>query len=194
MWEYTRKEINEYTFLFQLQEENQLLSFDRVLELWPSSADFRLFYNQLLVEQPFEAYFWEHPPITKGHTGQVYEFVLINSTALAGVTAQPAAFADYFSGGDRVVTFANLRGDAQLVVPANDIGLDYTHLAKFCRTSPPAQMHDFWKLLSRVVKQNLAGEPRWLSTSGLGVYWLHVRLDQRPKYYHYRPYKGGRNI
>lgn len=29
----------------------------------------------------------------------------------------------------------------------------------------------------------------WCSTSGLGVYWLHIRLDQYPKYYTYRPYK-----
>lgn len=25
----------------------------------------------------------------------------------------------------------------------------------------------------------------WLSTSGLGVYWLHFRIDARPKYYQY---------
>jgi len=30
----------------------------------------------------------------------------------------------------------------------------------------------------------------WLSTSGLGVGWLHVRLDSRPKYYTYEPYKS----
>lgn len=31
--------------------------------------------------------------------------------------------------------------------------------------------------------------PIWLSTSGLGVYWLHVRLDTRPKYYNHDEYK-----
>jgi hypothetical protein len=36
-----------------------------------------------------------------------------------------------------------------------------------------------------------AGEdaPLWISTSGLGVYWLHVRLDARPKYYTYAPFR-----
>ncbi|MBX3248007.1 MAG: hypothetical protein KF901_12575 [Myxococcales bacterium] len=29
----------------------------------------------------------------------------------------------------------------------------------------------------------------WLSTAGLGVDWLHVRLDARPKYYRHAPYK-----
>ncbi len=29
----------------------------------------------------------------------------------------------------------------------------------------------------------------WLSTAGLGVDWLHVRIDSRPKYYRHGPYK-----
>jgi NADH:ubiquinone oxidoreductase subunit len=38
--------------------------------------------------------------------------------------------------------------------------------------------------------QNRVGEqPVWLSTAGMGVAWLHVRLDDRPKYYGYSPYR-----
>jgi hypothetical protein len=33
--------------------------------------------------------------------------------------------------------------------------------------------------------------PVWLSTAGAGVAWLHVRLDDRPKYYSHRPYTDG---
>lgn len=29
----------------------------------------------------------------------------------------------------------------------------------------------------------------WLSTNGVSTAWLHVRLDSRPKYYHYIPYR-----
>ena len=32
------------------------------------------------------------------------------------------------------------------------------------------------------------GTPVWMSTSGAGVSWLHIRLDSRPKYYQYRPF------
>jgi len=31
--------------------------------------------------------------------------------------------------------------------------------------------------------------PSWLSACGLGVYWLHSRLDPKPKYYVYEPFK-----
>jgi hypothetical protein len=29
----------------------------------------------------------------------------------------------------------------------------------------------------------------WLSTAGMGVSWLHVRLDSSLKYYGYKPFK-----
>jgi hypothetical protein len=29
----------------------------------------------------------------------------------------------------------------------------------------------------------------WVSTSGLGVPWVHVRLDERPKYFQFGPYR-----
>ena len=32
------------------------------------------------------------------------------------------------------------------------------------------------------------GSPRWLSTSGLGISYLHVRIDKRPKYYSHQEY------
>ena len=32
--------------------------------------------------------------------------------------------------------------------------------------------------------------PLWLSTNGLGVAWLHARIDARPKYYSHRPYRA----
>ena len=35
----------------------------------------------------------------------------------------------------------------------------------------------------------LSDQPLWVSTCGLGVYWLHVRLDSFPKYYRYAPYQ-----
>jgi hypothetical protein len=31
-------------------------------------------------------------------------------------------------------------------------------------------------------------QPIWLSTAGMGVAWLHIRLDERPKYYSHKPY------
>jgi len=40
------------------------------------------------------------------------------------------------------------------------------------------------------MQKQISDRPTWLSTAGLGVYWLHLRLDSRPKYYRYQPYKA----
>jgi len=37
--------------------------------------------------------------------------------------------------------------------------------------------------------RRLSSRPVWLSTAGGGVSWLHVRLDDRPKYYHHAAYR-----
>ena len=42
------------------------------------------------------------------------------------------------------------------------------------------------------MSQTVNDKPTWLSTAGMGVAWLHVRLDQRPKYYAHRPYREDR--
>jgi len=48
----------------------------------------------------------------------------------------------------------------------------------------------FWKLVGGAMERRLGPRPVWLSTAGGGVAWLHVRLDDRPKYYGYAQYRN----
>ncbi|MCU0447112.1 MAG: hypothetical protein MUE85_19630 [Microscillaceae bacterium] len=66
---------------------------------------------------------------------------------------------------------------------------NYTHLARFVRQAPDYQRHQLWQTLALALEQRINAQPTWLSTAGLGVYWLHIRLDKIPKYYHFQPYK-----
>jgi hypothetical protein len=45
-----------------------------------------------------------------------------------------------------------------------------------------------WRATAETLLDRISDTPTWLSTAGLGVIWLHLRLDSRPKYYSYRPY------
>ena len=87
--------------------------------------------------------------------------------------------------------FRNLGGDADLVVPCDmGAGADYAHLAVFLRTASPAQMRAIWRAVADTAKAWLArGDRLWISTAGLGVTWVHVRIDSRPKYYTHAPYR-----
>lgn len=160
-----------------------------IIQKWQSDNSFRDFFIDLLAQAPFVAYFWETPPITKSTLERPFEFALVNAPSLANVPAQRRAFANYFNDNS-VVDFSNLGGDAHLVVPCPQApGDTFAHLAEFSRSAPLAQQHQFWQRVGWAVS-NLVGErPLWVSTSGLGVYWLHVRLDSWPKYYTYHPYR-----
>ena len=95
-----------------------------------------------------------------------------------------------FSSSDDVVTFPNLGGDAIMVVPcpraADSV---YGHLASFVRNAAESQVHSLWQSVGEAMRKRLSEKAVWLSTAGLGVSWLHVRLDSRPKYYGYAPFK-----
>ena len=168
------------------------VSYADVIHQWQNDAGFRSFFIDLLVGSPFSAFRWETPPITTATANHPFEFVLLNSPDLAS-NPDPAAFAEHFidmvPGG--VVEFSNLSRDAIMVVPCPDDPLsDYGHLAAFLRHSPEPQQHSLWELVGAAMHRRLGPRPVWLSTAGGGVAWLHVRLDDRPKYYGYAPYRN----
>lgn len=99
-------------------------------------------------------------------------------------------------GDEDVCVFKNLGGDSMLVAPIQrDETLPhstFSHLAKFVREAPTEQVRHLWHQTAISYQQqynNSTSNPVvWLSTEGSGVAWLHVRLDSRPKYYHYKPF------
>jgi hypothetical protein len=99
-------------------------------------------------------------------------------------------------------TTAAIAAATTLTSPSNDSYegqfATYSHLAAFCRGASPAQVQAVLRMAVTAYAQRLSdnnnkknspsSSPVWFSTSGLGVAWLHFRLDSRPKYYTYRPF------
>ena len=190
IWTIHQTKISEKIYQFQISASEARISFIEVLELWQKDSSFRAWYTNILIDSPFEAYFWEHPPITVEDINKSFEFVLINSIRLPSLKPNPKPFQSFFDGKLLVVNFPNLRGDAHLVVPSPISGQeDFTHLASFLRSAEEDQIHQFWQAVGRSFKSKINEEPIWLSTHGLGVAWLHVRIDQYPKYYHHTAYR-----
>lgn len=89
-----------------------------------------------------------------------------------------------------VVSFPNISGDTILVVPNEVSSSDnYTHLANFIRCGNKQQIDEFWRCVVGNYSSAIGTNPTWLSTAGLGVSWLHVRICNAPKYYRYEKYK-----
>ena len=173
------------------------VSYAEIVERWRSDGVFRAFFIGILADAPYGAYLWETPPITRLSSTRAFEFVLVDSPALARLIPDPDAFVSHFEAtetGAEVAVFPNLGGDALLVTPTPQAPLSaYPHLAAFARTAPAKQQHTFWRTVGSKVADRLADRSLWLSTNGLGVAWLHVRLDSRPKYYTFEPYRGTPN-
>lgn len=166
------------------------VSYAEVLCRWQQDADFRSWFIALLAETAFSAFRWETPPITAATANRSFEFVLLDSPGLA-TKPDTEAFAGHFrtATASGVIEFPNLGRDAILIVPCPNGPLSvYVHLAAFLRQAPETQRHALWKMVGAAMERRLRAKPVWLSTAGAGVSWLHVRLDDRPKYYGYKPY------
>lgn len=174
------------------------MAYCEVLEAWRSERAFQKFYSELLAASPYEAYTWELPPVSGRTLDIEFEFVLTDTPILLKNKATPKRFVNQFKKlpqNKSVVTFPNLSGDAVMVVPrqAGPRKRFYSHLGVFMRQGPEEQRYDFWKALSEAVLQQVSLKPIWVSTSGLGVPWLHGRIDSKPKYYRHSDYREFRD-
>ena len=188
-WSATYLEERESLKRIQLTNDEGPLSFARALELWRTSEAFRSYFIDLLCECPFAAFRWETPGVRKSSVQQPFEFVLHNAPQLPEA-ADMKPFAEQFPlAKDGVAVFTNLGKDATLIVPApEDRAHPYAHLAKFVRNAPEDQVHALWRTVGETMQRQLGDRPTWLSTAGMGVAWLDVRMDCRPKYYGFAPY------
>lgn len=168
------------------------LRWGEVIAQWRARPAFMDWFSELLARAPYEAFFWETPPLIRARLGDTFECVVVDSPILAGVRPDPGAFARQFDSAGDVAAFENLGGDAYLIAPRpGGPDQDFAHLAAFVRCATRAQKHALWPALALALQGRLSDRPLWCSTSGLGVFWLHIRLDSRPKYYAFDRYRHG---
>jgi hypothetical protein len=188
MWTVATETVARGTLRGEVRLDGRAATAAEVLAGWRDDAELRTTWNDALANAPFEAFRWETPAITDATIARAFEFVVLDAPNLV-TTPEPDVFAEYFTGAE-VVTFVNLSGDAVLVVPSPRAPASaYPHLGAFVREAPPTQRDALWHAVALAMHDTIGEEPVWLSTAGAGVAWLHVRLDDRPKYYAHTPYR-----
>lgn len=192
-WFFQRATIDPATERYQLRFDGPAASFDAALSALASDdASLRDLLLATLRQCPFDAFFWETPPIAATTLSRPFELVLIDAPTLGRGPPDEDAFREHFDAAPdaAAVAFPSLRGDACLIAPTPRSGAaDYGHLAAFVRTAPEAQQHDLLRLVARCARERVGAARTWLSTSGLAVAWLHVRLDTSPKYYAFAEFR-----
>ncbi len=132
---------------------------------------------------------WECAPLSRDNAERPMSMHVLPHPALARAEPDPQPFAEHMAAGagtERVVWFENFGHDARLVVPcAPKPRVRFGHLVDFLTHASLAQRDALWSLVGRLACEHLArtDQPVWVSTAGMAVAWLHVRLDLRPKYY-----------
>ena len=178
---------------YRVTEGEAPMSFRRFFELLASDEAFTDWFCCTLAEFEGAAFYWELPPLTAATLDADAEFVLIGAPTLARITPERSPFEEHFrrAPGEEVIVFPNLGGDAVMVVPCPQ-GPDenYPHLAAFLRGADREQVRALWRRTAQEMLRHSGERPVWLSVAGGGVAWLHIRLDSRPKYYRYGPYRN----
>ncbi len=172
--------------LLQVEEDR---CWEEVARDWVARAPVGAALGQAIAESPWPALFWECAPVSRATQDTPFACVLAEAHGLAEGLPDPSPFQGQLPGP--VNTFWNLGHDAVLIAPAPPG--PFGHLSAFCRNAPSHLQASFWKAVGQGILDWWARtpEPLWLNTSGLGVAWLHARLDQRPKYYTHAPYRSG---
>jgi hypothetical protein len=156
------------------------MKWEEVMDNWKSGD---------IVEYPSnlnKAFLWETTPITK-RMNTTYKEKFIKSDSLDRSSCDYGSFRTHIkkSNDRNVVSFLNLSKKSLLVVPMPRKGKDYSSLKKFIDNSSDNQQMELWKEVAYQVENLLKTNNKvWISTHGLGVPYLHVRLDLYPKYYH----------
>jgi hypothetical protein len=175
---------------FVIEGDSAPVSYADAIRLCQSDSDFSTFFIDLLRQSPFPAFRWETPPVTMATADRPFEFLLLDApeVSLAPDPAQLAAYFDFTAPGE-VVEFPNLGADAILISPCPDEPpADFGHLAAYLGTHVNLQQHQLWQAVGAAMQRRISSQPVWLNTAGGGGAWLHVRLDDRQKYYVYAPY------
>jgi hypothetical protein len=191
MWTAKSEILANYRGLrFAIDVAGRPATYADVVQGWQNDPAFRALFNSWLADAPFASFRWETPVVTSATLIRTFEFVLLDCPGLAR-TPDPEAFAEHFRGKEEsIATFPNLGGDAIMVVPYPVAGPEtYGHLAAFVRLAPEHQRESLWQAVGEAMSRRISSKPVWLSTAGAGVSWLHVRLDDRPKYYGFGPYR-----
>ena len=178
---------------YRLAEGDAPMPFRRFFDLLASDVAFTDWFCCTLADFEGAAFFWELPPLTAARLERDAEFVLIAAPMLERFRPERAPFDEHFrrAPGEDVIVFPNLGGDAVLVVPCpQGPDANYPHLAAFLRGAGREQVRALWRRTAQELLRSIGEPPVWLSTAGGGVAWLHIRLDSRPKYYRYGPYRN----
>ena len=140
---------------------------------------FKKEFVSILRNCTFSAYYFQ---CDKLNFNKAFSFTLIDAPELVKIQCDYKTFDKQLKNTCKVCVFPNLGKNATLIVPnykiGKNTGVDYRSIATYFKTAGMAALIRLVEAMGDNVYENC-----YLSTSGLGVHYLHVRIEDTPKYY-----------
>ena len=146
----------------------------------------------------FESYYLEFNPTSwNSLENTIFEFVIIKTTAFTNKTdIITFGESNINTNSNNIYTFYNLSKSSILISPHYNHNYDmntYNNICTFMRTSNFKQQFLLLTIAFAQyqiqLKKNI-NKLLWLSTHGKGIGWLHIRIDNTPKYISFQSYKN----
>ena len=201
MWNIDRTDLSPSVHRYRfLHPDSTSVSFRQAVDLWADAthgAMFRLFTSLTLASSTFQAFRWETPCVNQATEDRDFEFVLIDAPSLqrkenSAPFSEPFQQQQAHDSSQAHTSFPNIGRNAVLVapLPAGTAGVNHCHLGSYLRTADQSDCDALWLAVGKAMQDRIDERNVWLNTAGGGVAWLHIRLDNRPKYYQHAEYKN----
>ncbi len=150
----------------------------KVLQKWSEGAILKYPQN---IREPF---MWRCNSLTKKLNTEFDNEFIVNK--LLPIEQDYTPFLEKINKNKNkyVFSFENISKDTILVVPTPRNNKSFAHIKQFIDEASSSQQKEFWKHVANECKKMLKKHDQiWVSTHGLKVSYLHVRISYKPKYY-----------
>jgi hypothetical protein len=179
------------------------MTWKQVLDKLENERAFALYFSQQILNDAgnnMEGFVWRTTPTSLKTCGiDLYAHEFVNAPFLVNRRLDAVTYKEYFDkakrGGELAVAFKNTAPlsdglTSMLVSPTPSIpeNSNFNMLASFLRDKSITDDYKvaFWKKVAQTAVGLMTTDPLkpiWVNTHGGTVHWLHVRIEQTPKYY-----------
>ena len=188
------KKINPDTFKVILVFNGKIQTFHQALNFMKHSP--LIFQNDLkqcVIDSNFKSIFIEFPCLT--NLMEKFEFVIINAVQMENIIPNSSSFKINHNNNNNIIITKSLSMDTTLIIPNINSKNNYADIYNFLDPNNNNLVDidiisKFWEnTASQIILELNSKKKIWISTSGLAVHWLHLRISESPKYYNHEPYK-----
>lgn len=200
-YEWEKNIQNDSLIVYRLIKEKYILTYNDFYEINEKSTKILYDIISILNTINFESYYLVFNPVSLNTMSDtVFEFVTIKTTGFLEKTdIITFGESNLNTNSNDIYTFYNLSKTSILISPCYNHNYNmniYNNIATFMRSSNIDQQFLLLKTIFAQYYYQLKQNPAkylWLSTHGKGVGWLHIRIDDSPKYITYRSYRINKN-